>query len=135
MLVLGNPLFPAAELLEKELLGRGEIKENDLILWDVTALDNNAGWSGYGHILWLRRTEIFEVSEGLWRNAGFAAIGWKTPGNASYEALGQCDVYFNKSGYMSRNSNDWLYPAGSPIISEYADQFVTQSQQKLVVTT
>jgi len=139
MLALANPLFPAAELLEKEFVGRGLLSPADLLLWDITALENEVGWSGYGYVFRLRKVEQPESDKGLWRNAGFG-IGvspvpkdapYAIPGLALYEALGHTHVYFNRTGYMSNDAENWAYPAGSPIIGQFTDLLIVKDQSKI----
>jgi len=132
MMVLANPLFVIAELLEKEMLSRGMLKEDDLIVFDITALDNNSVWSGWGHVNWLRRVREPQSSvTGLWHNACFEnGVG----GNIAYEALGHFNVHFNKTGFMSIDEGGtWNYPEGSLVVAQCVDSFAEQTKPKLTV--
>ena len=56
MRALENPLFPAVELLEKELALRGLIGMDDLIQWCLKV--NGTGWDyrAAGEVVWVRPT-------------------------------------------------------------------------------
>ena len=56
MRALGNPLFSAAELLEKELMVRGLIGTDDLIQWCIKVDGSDWDYRASGEVVWVRPT-------------------------------------------------------------------------------
>lgn len=134
MLELANPLYPMAELLERELMGRRMLKDDDLIVWDIKAIGTGP-WSGHGFVHWLRPAEDPTPAQGrlLWHNANFGDGVWPIPANQLYDSLGCMDAHFNRSGCVSMDSVTWAFPTSSPIVGQYADLFTTQAEDKIAV--
>jgi len=132
MLELANPLYPMAELLEKEMVGRGLLNERDLIVWDMKALGND-NWSGHGFVHWLREADDPTPAHGrlLWHNANFGDGTWPIPANQLYDSLGCMDAHFNRTGCVSMDSMTWAYPTSSPVVGQYADLFAEQAKGKV----
>ena len=57
MAALSNPLFPAAELMERELTDRQVLGEDDLIQWVMEAKGPDSDYAATGEVVWVKRTE------------------------------------------------------------------------------
>ncbi len=131
LLELANPLFPTAELFEREMAGRGLLKSGDLIRWDVKAMEMES-WSGRGFIHWLRKPkDPKSVSEQtLWHEANYGDGKVPFTCDQFYESLCVTELIFNRSGFVSQDGANWVLPTSSPLVSQIADLFAKRASEK-----
>lgn len=94
-MILAQPLYKAAELLEKEMDGRGLLKTCSSISWHIQVGEDTT-------------------------HCGVGTIYWKFLNNLEAAV----DVFFHESGQMSTDGQDWDYAVSSPSIARLADLLV-----------
>ncbi len=94
-MALAQPLYPAAELLEKEMEERGLLRTCSSISWHIQVGDDSM-------------------------HSGVGTIYWKFLNNLEAAV----DVFFHESGQISTDGQDWDYSISSPAIARLADLLV-----------